>query len=358
MSVYNNARYISASIESILSQTLGDFEFLIVDDGSTDGSNDIIQKFARLDRRIRVIRQPNRGLVPSLNLLIEIARAPLLARMDGDDISLPRRFERQIEFLDANPGYGVVGTNVYDIDEDGRLAQDHDQYPSDHEGFVQEMERWSPLCHSTVMMRREIVRAHGGYRQAYRHCEDYDLWLRLSLRTRLCSIPEQLLYYRRSPEQVSTRYALQQQTGAAIARLAHLERVQGRTDPTDDLAYLPSIAAVDETFGRPGISRELRSSVAPKLVYSSTAMRGEGFHLLMDHLRDGGDLAGQWRTFARLLKFRRPARAAQLGALLLARTFSRKRAALTPVGTASRIPARSARTCRGDAIRDRPHPQP
>lgn len=330
MSVYNNARYIAASIESILSQTFGDFEFLIVDDGSTDGSSDIIQKFARLDRRIHVIRQPNRGLVPSLNLLIEMARAPLLARMDGDDISLPKRFERQLEFLEANPDYGVVGTSTYDVNEDGRLAEHHDRYPFDHEGFVQELERWSPLCHSSVMMRRDIVRAHGGYRQAYRHCEDYDLWLRLSLHTRLCSIPEQLLQYRRSPDQVTRRYALQQQQGAAIAWLAHLERVEGRRDPTEGLARLPSLDAVDETFGRPGISRELRSSLALKLVYSFSALRGKGFHLLMGHLRDGGDHAGQWRTVARLMKFRRPARAARLGTLLLARAFSRKRAALHP----------------------------
>lgn len=322
MSVYNNARYVAASIESILSQTIGNFEFLILNDGSTDASADIIESFAKRDRRIRVVHQANRGLIPSLNLLIQMARAPLIARMDGDDISLPHRFERQLAFLSSNSDHGVVGTSTYDIDEEGRLAEHNDDYPSDHEGVVKDLERWSPLCHSSVMMRTEIVRAVGGYREAYCHCEDYDLWLRLSLRTRLCSLTEQLHYYRRSPAQISSRHAMEQQTGAAIAWLAHRQRVEGHPDPTDGLPKLPTIDELDRVFGQQGVSREVRFSLAPKLVYSASALKGDGFRLLMEYLGGGGAATGQWRTVARLLTFGRPIRAAQLGAHLAAKTIT------------------------------------
>lgn len=325
MSVYNNARYVAASIESILSQTASDFEFLILNDGSTDASADIIESYARRDRRIRVVHQANRGLIPSLNLLIQMARAPLIARMDGDDISLPQRFERQLAFLMSNSDHGVVGTSTYDIDEEGRLAKHHDEYPLDHEGVVKDLERWSPLCHSSVMMRTEIVRAVGGYRGAYRHCEDYDLWLRLSLHTRLCSLAGQLHYYRRSPDQISSRHALDQQTGAAIAWLAHRQRVEGRPDPTDGLRELPAINELDRVFGQQGLSREVRFSLAPKLVYSASALKGDGFRLLMEYLSEGGVATGQWRTVARLLTFGGPARAAQLGAHLAVKTITNRK---------------------------------
>jgi glycosyltransferase involved in cell wall biosynthesis len=103
MSVYNNAAFLDQAVESILGQSLSDFEFLIVDDGSNDGSSAILDGYAARDSRIRIIRQENRGLIASLNRLLSEARAPLIARMDGDDISLPERFERQVAFLDVNP---------------------------------------------------------------------------------------------------------------------------------------------------------------------------------------------------------------------------------------------------------------
>jgi glycosyltransferase involved in cell wall biosynthesis len=110
MSVYNNAAHLPAAIESILAQSFGDFEFLIVNDGSSDESGDIIDRYAAGDRRIRAFHQPNLGLIASLNRMLAEARAPLIARMDDDDIALPARFERQLAFLAAHPDHGVVGT--------------------------------------------------------------------------------------------------------------------------------------------------------------------------------------------------------------------------------------------------------
>lgn len=316
MAVYNNAPFLAEAIESILGQSFGDFEFLIVNDGSNDGSGDIIDAYAARDARVRPIHQANRGLVASLNRMIEEARAPLIARMDGDDISLPLRFERQIAFMEANPDYGVVGTSTHDIDERGKLSLNIDYHPLDHDSFVAALEGGPLLCHPSVMMRRDLIRAAGGYRAAFRHCEDYDLWLRLAGVTKICTIPDRLLHYRRSAAQVSSHHAYEQLTGAAVAYAAYKERAVGRPDPTEGLERLPPLDGLDALFGRPGLAREVRARVAPNLVYSKRALLGEGFRLLIDHVREGGDTTGLWRTAGRLIKFGAPLRAARLALAL------------------------------------------
>lgn len=318
MSVYNNEAVVGQAIDSVLAQSFGDFEFLIVDDGSIDGSPAILDAYARRDPRVRVFHEPNRGLIASLNLLAARARGDLVARMDGDDVALPERFARQVAFFDAHPECGVLGTNTHEIDEAGAVTECTDFHPFEHAAILAALERASPFCHSSVMMRRDVLIASGGYRAAYRHCEDYDLWLRLALRTRLANLPDRLLLYRRSPGQVSNRHALAQQTGAAVARIAHEERLAGRADPTEGLESLPPVEALDGLFGRAGVTRRVRAEVAPNLVYSREAMRGAGFDLLLAHVGSDGLRAGQWRTVARLLRFGEVTRAARLAGVLLA----------------------------------------
>lgn len=317
MSVYNNAPWLGEAIESILGQTFPDFEFLIVNDGSTDGSGAIIDGYAASDPRIRVIHQDNRGLVASLNRLIEEAHAPLIARMDGDDVSQPKRLERQYAFLAANPDHGVVGTCTDDIDLDGSLLLNHDFHPLDHASFLEAVaERGPLLCHPSVMMRTDLAREVGGYRSAFAHCEDYDLWLRLASRTKLCSLPDRLLHYRRSPTQVSKRYVVEQQIGAAVAFEAYRERAAGRPDPTEGIAELPPVDDLDKLFGRKGVASAVRGKVAPNIVYSGAALTNAGYDLLLDHIRGGGSKAGLWRAAARLLKLGAPRRAAKLAMTL------------------------------------------
>ena len=321
MSVYNAERFLAEAIESVLGQSFSDFEFLILEDGSTDGSRAIAERLAKHDARIRIIARENRGLVMSLNQLLSEARAPLVARMDADDICLPDRFAQQVAFLNSNPDHGVVGCWTIDIDETGEPYPLHvADHPDTHQGFLAAIESRQPLlCHPAVMYRLDLVRSVGGYHAAFRHCEDLDLWLRLAGITRICSLPQRLIQYRHYEQQVSSRHATEQQIGAAVARLAYEARVAGFSDPTENLASLPAIEDLDALFGRSGVSHAVRTQVAPGLLYSKAGLHDHGFDLVIQHLRDGGSRGGMWRTVARLLSFGSPLRAAKL-ALTLATT--------------------------------------
>lgn len=319
LSVYNGERFLAEAIESVLGQTFEDFEFLIVDDGSSDATSVILQHYAARDTRIRPIIRENRGLVASLNQLLEEARAPLIARMDADDLAAPTRFAKQFAFLDANPAVGVLGSWTTDINEVGAphpvAAPDH---PVTHEDFLAAIDCGLPLlCHPAVMYRRDIVRSVGGYHAAFRHCEDLDLWLRLATVTRIANLPERLLHYRHYEDQVSSRHATVQQVGAAVARIAYHERLAGRHDPTAQIEALPPIEQLDALFGREGIAQAVRARVAPGLLYSRSGLRDEGFDILLRYIKDGGDRAGLWRTVGRLILFGEPARAASLAVTLL-----------------------------------------
>jgi glycosyltransferase involved in cell wall biosynthesis len=310
MSVYNGESHLSLAIESILGQTFTDFEFLILNDGSKDGSRAIIDAYAASDPRIRAIHRENRGLVVSLNQLVDEARAPLVARMDADDICLPERFAKQMAFLSANPDHGVIGTWTSDIDEYGApysiKGADH---PIDHQAFVAGIGNGPMLCHPSVIMRRDLVLSVGGYHAAFKHCEDFDLWLRLAGITKMCSLPERLVRYRHWPDQVSSKYAYIQQVGAAISYLAYLERAAGRTDPTEHLAELPPIDGLDGLFGREGVAAAVRARVVPTLLYSEAALKSDGYEFIRDYVRSGGKANGLWRTTARLMRIGEPARA-------------------------------------------------
>ncbi|MEZ5689923.1 MAG: glycosyltransferase [Caenibius sp.] len=318
MSVYNGERFLREAIDSILAQTFTDFEFVILDDGSSDSTRAIIDDYAARDSRIRAISRENRGLIVSLNQLLAESRAPLIARMDADDIAHRERFAQQVAFLGDNPDHGVVGCWTADIDEDGNRytirGRDH---PLTHSEFLLAIEEGGPLlCHPGVIFRRDLVRSVGGYHAAFKHCEDLDLWLRLASVTRIANLPERLVYYRHYSDQVSSRHATEQQIGAAVAYLAYMERKAGRPDPTETLKALPSIDELDALFGREGVGREVRARVAPALLYSRSGLRDHGFDLLLRHVTEGGARDGMWRTVARLARLGEPVRAARLAATL------------------------------------------
>lgn len=327
MSVFNGEAFLDEAIESVRTQGFADFEFLIVDDGSSDSSPAIIRRHAQADPRIVPILRENRGLVASLNEMIERARAPVIARMDADDACRSDRFAKQIAFLTAHPDHGVVGSWSEDIGEDGApLRGEGADHPVSHQDVLAAIERGRHvICHPVAMFRRDVVRQVGGYHAAFRHCEDFDLWLRLASVTRIANIPERLIRYRRYPGQVSNRHSTEQQIGTAVAKLAWRERRAGRTDPTENLERLPPIDELDELFGREGVAQQVRAEVTSMARYSIPALRSNAFPLVEEFLRNGGDHAGMWRTVARLLRGDEPLLAARLARILLTtRAYSRR----------------------------------
>jgi glycosyltransferase involved in cell wall biosynthesis len=206
MSVYNEAGYISTAIESILKQTFEDFEFLIIDDGSTDRTPDIIKHYVEQDDRIKyLVNQTNKGLPASLNRGIELASGKYIARMDADDISLPSRFKEQVEHLDSEPDTHVVGSYTYLIGLDGEFIGEK-SYPQGGRSVEQLKEQGPGVVHPSVMMRRTSLQRVNGYREPFTYAQDLDLWIRMADKfgsTFLQIIPEPLLKYRVTPDQYS-----------------------------------------------------------------------------------------------------------------------------------------------------------
>jgi glycosyltransferase involved in cell wall biosynthesis len=300
MSVYNGAPHIHASVQSILQQNFTDFELLILNDGSTDSSSEILNALTASDSRIRLIERENRGLVASLNELIAAAKSPLLARMDSDDIAMPDRLGLQFAYLKANPQIGILGSNTHDLDENGFLQRADEKYPLSPQDARLSLRDGPPVCHPSVMMRTDIIRALGGYRAAFRHAEDYDLWLRASLVTDISNLPQRLLLYRRSPQQISQKHAAEQAKAAAIAWLDHVRCGEGRASLFDHMPELPHYDALDALFGNQSSSAYVRRKVVERMRYSNEMLKGPEFSMMLQQVRAGEGFEGVGRTILRL----------------------------------------------------------
>lgn len=202
MPVYNSGKYLAEAVESVLDQSFKDFEFLIINDGSTDGSLGILKEYAKKDKRIKIINQENKGLIQSLNKGLEIAQGEYIARMDADDVALPERLTRQYTFLKKNPDHVVVGGSFISIDSSGkRLGQHHCFINNLTIRHALPLEGCIP--HPTAMYLKTVARKAGAYRQEYFPAEDYDLWRRLSNLGKLHNIEVPVLLYRHSPGSIS-----------------------------------------------------------------------------------------------------------------------------------------------------------
>jgi glycosyltransferase involved in cell wall biosynthesis len=223
--VFNSQRYLASAVGSILDQSFRDFEFIIIDDGSTDRSLDILRELAASDSRIRLISRPNTGYTTALNEMIALATGEFVARMDADDISLPDRFDQQVRFLQANPQIAVVGTFIQRMDPEGQDIAPL-EYPVDHDGIdrMHIAGAGVALAHPAVMMRAHAIRLSGGYRKEFEPAEDYDLWLRLAERWQLANIPRVLLRYRLHAQGQCLSRREQQWNKAQIARAQAWQR--------------------------------------------------------------------------------------------------------------------------------------
>jgi glycosyltransferase involved in cell wall biosynthesis len=297
MAVYNEARFAPAAVESILGQTFTDFEFLIIDDGSTDSSADYLRNLR--DPRVRLLRNAgNLGLTRSLNKGLDAARGTYLARMDADDIAQPDRLARQVAFLDASPHIGIFGSSRILIDEN------NNEIAVAHAAEDDLAIRWkcllgNPFAHPTVMLRRAIFDQHHlRYDESFRTAQDYELWSRLLTHTQGTNLREPLLRYRLrdgmsktcKPEQLANhdRIAL-----AACARLLpgfpvsaqDVTNLRGRfggfsvrdaaMDPADRI-WLEKYRKMFDAFAEANADRPGIDAVRSHLEFPSTGMPGEG----------------------------------------------------------------------------------
>jgi glycosyltransferase involved in cell wall biosynthesis len=193
MGVHNGAPWIPGAVASVLGQTLGDLELIVVDDGSTDATPGLLA--AVRDPRLVVERQARAGLTPALNRALARARAPLIARLDADDVALPERLARQRAFLWAHPEVGLLGTAARVVDERDREL--HVIRPPEHDRAIRRaLIRGNLFVHSSVMLRRALAERVGGYDASFPVAQDYDLWLRLAGLTRMANLSEPLVVRR------------------------------------------------------------------------------------------------------------------------------------------------------------------
>ncbi len=235
MPVYNGERWVAGAIASILRQDFDDFELIVVNDGSTDGTAKILRSIK--DRRVASVSyHRNEGYSRRLNEGIEISTAQFLARMDSDDISLPSRFSAQLKELHLDPTLKIIGTWTYHIDKEGALVGEHRCSTTHTDVAMKLLANITLIHHPTVMMRRTVFESMASYDTTFEPAEDFEMWTRAVLANqKLGIIPKHLLLYRLHPGQVSKvrsqiqwwagrRAALQMLTQLGAGRLDSMEQ--------------------------------------------------------------------------------------------------------------------------------------
>ena len=209
--IYNAGSYLRDAIDSILAQSYTDFELLALDDGSTDDSLAILKEYESKDPRVKLFTRENRGLVATLNELIESAKGRYIARMDGDDICDPDRFEKQVRFMELHPDHVVVGSSFEKINESGQSIGEF-KAPQEHQEIdVMNLAGHTSICHPTAMIRTTAIRQINGYDPATECAEDLDLWLRIAEIGELANLADVLVKYRMHDDSISEANRLTQE---------------------------------------------------------------------------------------------------------------------------------------------------
>lgn len=193
--VYNAEKYIEEAVTSILKQTLTDFEFIIINDGSTDNSLAVLNELAKTDQRIVLVSRENKGLIATLNEAIALAKADFIARMDADDIALPHRLEKQYTHLINNPGIAVLGTGYRFISESGEVGRKRHTLCS-FDDVKASLFFGNPIAHPSVMVNYRLLGDEYHYQEHYKTIEDFELWCRIAQQHKIENLKEVLLHYR------------------------------------------------------------------------------------------------------------------------------------------------------------------
>jgi glycosyltransferase involved in cell wall biosynthesis len=283
LACYNTERYIASAVRSILAQTFRDFELILIDDGSSDRSPDICRQLASEDSRIRLISRPNKGLTKTLNEGISLATAPLVARMDADDLSSPTRFEKQVAYLNQHPDCVCVGSRVTLIDPYDSPISVTDHKPA-HDAIDADLLKgigWA-IVHPAAMMRTDPVRRVGGYREQFTTSQDLDLWLRLAEIGKLANLEEPLVQYRQHFESVaSTKHEEQWRVKSEIVGDAYdrrgIERPKewpfNKRVPLSVVEQLKRWAWAALKAGNPAVARRHAKEVLKKQPFAPDSWR-------------------------------------------------------------------------------------
>ncbi len=229
MPVHNAGRFLAPALDSVVAQTFSDFELIAIDDGSSDGSGTVLAEFAARDPRIRVFSQENQGIVATLNRALALARAPLIARMDADDVARLDRFARQAAHLREHPEVAVL-SGAMDVIDDGGTCLRTDVFPTSPSVIEQELLQRCCVCHPAVMGRTEVLRSVGAYRKNAQYAEDYDLWLRISEVGQIANLPDVLVSYRVHTGRISAQRIVAQELAKLAALCAAMARRGGKPD--------------------------------------------------------------------------------------------------------------------------------
>jgi glycosyltransferase involved in cell wall biosynthesis len=233
MAVYNGEKYLREAIESMLNQSYTNFEFLIINDGSTDSTEEIILSYR--DERIRHMKnEQNIKLIASLNKGLDLAEGKYIARMDADDVSLPERLAKQVDFMERNLEYGLLGTWVKTL---GLNPDKEIHFKSGHDEIRFELFFHNYLHHPTVMFRKEIIKKNNLKYEDYVHAEDYALWINFCKHTKIQILPEVLLHYRLHNENISEIHQDFQRKQTSVLRKLQVEYLQVSLSDSDFSLY-------------------------------------------------------------------------------------------------------------------------
>ncbi len=300
MAVYNGEPYLAQAIDSILEQEFSDFEFIVIDDASTDATDQILQHYAALDERLLLLHNDkNLGLTKSLNNGLQQATGRYIARQDTDDVSLPGRLAEQVAYLDAHPDVVLVTGEYQHIDEYGHIVG-HVRRSAPTVVIDWQLQFYNVLgAHTQVMFRRDDVLALGCYDEAFRYSQDYDLWVRLRQRGKLCILPYTWAHVRRHTANLSVLHGHAQDDLSLEVSQRVLAAQMGYVVETQTIVHLRALwvepfPAFEQAMPLQRVIRKLWRVFVDRHVLSQTDIRFVRQHL-----------AGRWLAWARSVSVRR-----------------------------------------------------
>lgn len=226
---YNAERYLGEALESLSCQSFEDFEVVVVNDGSSDKTGEVAELHAEKDSRIRVLHQKNQGISAATNAAASLARAPLLAKLDADDMAASDRLEKQFCFMSRNPQVVCCGSAISYIDDRGRKSGSR-SFPLSNNLIQEQILSYGCFAHSAVIYRRAAFFDAGMYRREFKSCVDFDLLLRLSEQGEMANLPEALCLYRLHPNQLTHRPTGNHRYNGLLAAASAIKRRRGASE--------------------------------------------------------------------------------------------------------------------------------